>query len=219
MKLTGLPYTVYVNRKLGLAIASVCPSFVSPNFITILSFAIFLIASFFLTFSNSVFTSSLVTVLFLLQYAMDSADGVLARQRNLTSKVGEWLDHSLDGLRIVILHLAVLWMMLLDDGRLSLLELAAFSISITSMAGNYITNQLKSFVIGRRSGELITGLQSNARLFFKIGLTPADFGVYYMLFFFVHTPYFLEIYFLWGLYFLLIFFANLLVTFFQVPQT
>ena len=215
MKLTGLPYTVYINRKLGSMIANACPKSITPNSLTFISFIVFLIASYLLITSNNIVTSSLATILFLFQYALDSADGVLARLRNQSSKVGEWLDHSLDGLRIVILHIAVLVMLFVNNGMIGLIEILAVGISIISMSGNYIANQLKVFIIGTRSGELLNDFKSYKRILLKSLLIPADFGIYYMLFFFIHSSYFLEIYLLWGLYFFAIFLANMVTTYRQ----
>ena len=94
MKLTGLPYTVYVNRKLGSMIANACPKSITPDSLTLLSFIVFLVACYLLVVSSDIVLSSLAVFLFLLQYALDSADGMLARLRNQSSKIGEWLDHS-----------------------------------------------------------------------------------------------------------------------------
>ena len=41
-------------------------------------------------------------------YALDAADGQLARLRGGGSLSGEWLDHSVDSVKITALHLAVL---------------------------------------------------------------------------------------------------------------
>ena len=215
MKLNGLPYTVYVNRKLGVFLAENCPYSISPNALTFLSFIIFLLANYLLINSTSMLTAMLVVFLFLFQYALDSADGMLARLRNCSSKVGEWLDHSLDGLRIVVLHVAVLMMFFFNDGAIQLLELLAVGLNLISMSGNFIANQLKVFVIGKRSGELLNEVDNKREIFLKIVLTPADFGVYYMLFFFIHSPYFLSAYFLWGGYFFALFLTNMTITYFQ----
>ena len=46
----------------------------------------------------------------MLGYALDSADGQLARLRGGGSLTGEWLDHVIDSFKISTLHLAVLVM-------------------------------------------------------------------------------------------------------------
>ena len=50
----------------------------------------------------------LVTALLVLGYALDAADGQLARLRGGGSLLGEWLDHMIDSVKVAALHLAVL---------------------------------------------------------------------------------------------------------------
>ena len=61
-------------------------------------------------------TGITVAVLLVLGYALDSADGQLARLRGGGSLQGEWLDHTVDSLKVVVVHLAVLvtWSLHLD---------------------------------------------------------------------------------------------------------
>jgi phosphatidylglycerophosphate synthase len=53
-------------------------------------------------------TGVLVAGLLLLGYALDSADGQLARLRQASSTAGEWLDHMIDSAKISAIHCAVL---------------------------------------------------------------------------------------------------------------
>ena len=48
-----------------------------------------------------------VSVLLLLGYALDSADGQLARLPDSSSLAGEWLDHVVDAARLPSVHLAL----------------------------------------------------------------------------------------------------------------
>jgi phosphatidylglycerophosphate synthase len=50
----------------------------------------------------------LAAVLLVVGYALDSADGQLARLRGGGSLSGEWLDHMVDCLKLATIHLAVL---------------------------------------------------------------------------------------------------------------
>ncbi|MCB0911276.1 MAG: CDP-alcohol phosphatidyltransferase family protein [Propionibacteriaceae bacterium] len=56
----------------------------------------------------AVWTGILVAALLVLGYALDSADGQLARLRGGGSLAGEWLDHVIDSGKIATLHVAVL---------------------------------------------------------------------------------------------------------------
>jgi phosphatidylglycerophosphate synthase len=53
-------------------------------------------------------TGVLVAALLVLGYALDSADGQLARLRGGGSPAGEWLDHAVDSAKVVAVHLCVL---------------------------------------------------------------------------------------------------------------
>jgi phosphatidylglycerophosphate synthase len=52
----------------------------------------------------------LVALLLVIGYALDSADGQLARLRGGGSLLGEWLDHMIDSGKMAAVHLAVLVM-------------------------------------------------------------------------------------------------------------
>jgi phosphatidylglycerophosphate synthase len=116
----GAPaYSRLVNRRVGRVFASA--AYVlgrTPNQVTALSALC--------TFSGiatialvdpSVVSSIAVTLLLAVGYALDSADGQLARLRGGGSVSGEWLDHVVDAAKIATLHLAVLvnWFRF-DDG-------------------------------------------------------------------------------------------------------
>jgi len=53
-------------------------------------------------------TGFLVAGLLLFGYALDSADGQLARLMKAGSPAGEWLDHMVDALKVCLLHASVL---------------------------------------------------------------------------------------------------------------
>jgi phosphatidylglycerophosphate synthase len=106
----GAPlYSRFVNRKIGRVIAAAAATTpLTPNGVTMISAL--------LTFSGIAVlalapygwgTGVLVTVLLVLGYATDSADGQLARLRGGGSPAGEWLDHVVDATKVVSLPLAL----------------------------------------------------------------------------------------------------------------
>lgn len=107
----GAPlYSLLVNRPLGRLFAAAAYQLrMSPNQVTLVS-ALF-------TYSGIVvlalapvamWTGLVVCVLLVLGYALDSADGQVARLTGGGSLVGEWLDHVVDSGKIATLHVAVL---------------------------------------------------------------------------------------------------------------
>src|SRR6185436_886779 len=100
----------FVNRKIGRVLAAGSYQLgLTPNAVTGIS-ALFSAAAIAIIacLSPSVGVGVLVAVLLLLGYAFDSADGQLARLRGGGSPAGEWLDHVVDSIKVVALHLAVL---------------------------------------------------------------------------------------------------------------
>jgi phosphatidylglycerophosphate synthase len=106
----GVPaYLRWVNRGLGRrAAAAAYVLGVAPNTVTAASAilsasALVIIALAPVTFATAV----IATVLLLAGYALDSADGQLARLTGTGSLAGEWLDHVVDAARLPLFHLAI----------------------------------------------------------------------------------------------------------------
>lgn len=100
-------YLRYVNRPIGrrLAAASAAAG-LSPNQVTALSSACSLVGFAIIAGARpTVGTTLLAFVALFLAYALDSADGQLARLTGRGSAAGEWLDHVVDMGRTVLFHL------------------------------------------------------------------------------------------------------------------
>lgn len=106
----GAPaYSIYVNRPLGRALASIAyTGGLTPNQVTLVS-AVFTFTGIALiaTIPPSMLSGIAVWILLAVGYAWDSADGQVARLRGGGSLAGEWLDHIVDSAKIVSLHVAV----------------------------------------------------------------------------------------------------------------
>ncbi len=104
------PYSLYVNRPLGRVFAAAAYQIgLTPNQVTYISAAFSLAGLVVLAFAPATWpVGVLVTALLVLGYALDAADGQLARLRGGGSLLGEWLDHMIDSVKVAALHLAVL---------------------------------------------------------------------------------------------------------------
>lgn len=107
----GAPaYSIYVNRRLGRYLAAAAHRVgLAPNSVTAIS-AVFTFSGI-LLLSIGAPTWGLglsVWLLLAVGYALDSADGQVARLRGGGSPSGEWLDHVVDSVKISSLHLSVL---------------------------------------------------------------------------------------------------------------
>lgn len=108
---SGAPaYSRYVNRPLGRVLAAAAYELhLTPDQVTLVSagFSFAGIAMLALV-APSWWLGLVVSAALTLGYALDSADGQLARLRGGGSSTGEWLDHMVDSVKITSLHLAVL---------------------------------------------------------------------------------------------------------------
>jgi phosphatidylglycerophosphate synthase len=107
------PYSLFINRPLGRIFAAAAHQLgMTPNQVTYVSAACTLAGLLVLGLGSAGgWSGLLVAVLLVLGYALDSADGQLARLRGGGSLLGEWLDHMIDSIKVAALHLVVLVML------------------------------------------------------------------------------------------------------------
>ncbi|MDC7226169.1 MAG: CDP-alcohol phosphatidyltransferase family protein [Spirochaetales bacterium] len=211
-KSTGLPYTMYINRNLARFVTK-RSIHLTPNQITVIGFIILLIGLILLPFTANTLLVLISYLLLAFSYVLDSVDGQLARVRNMCSPFGEWLDHSLDGLRMILLQLTFLIVLLKTSPNDNIiLIILGFSLNIIAITSNYFFSILKQLILKQKSGDLIKG-NSLKSILSKILLTPADYGIYIMsVLFLINTNNFLKLYILYGIYYSLIFISNFIVT-------
>lgn len=103
-------YSRYINRPLGRPLAATAYKLgMTPTQVTIVSAVCTLTGvALIAILSPTLWSSVVVSALLVLGYALDSADGQLARLTGKGSLAGEWLDHFFDSLKLATIHLAVL---------------------------------------------------------------------------------------------------------------
>ena len=107
----GAPaYSRFVNRKMGRFLAAVAfHAGLTPNAVTAISAAFSATGIALLALAAPSWPMGVaVAACLVVGYALDSADGQLARLRGGGSPAGEWLDHMVDAVKASSLHLAVL---------------------------------------------------------------------------------------------------------------
>ncbi|SFQ52143.1 CDP-alcohol phosphatidyltransferase [Amycolatopsis arida] len=107
----GAPaYSRFVNRRAGGILAAGAYHLgLSPNVVTAVSaVCTFAGVATIALVEPAPLVGLLVCAALVLGYALDSADGQLARLRGGGSPAGEWLDHVVDAAKLSALHLAVL---------------------------------------------------------------------------------------------------------------
>jgi phosphatidylglycerophosphate synthase len=184
----GVPaYTRWVNRPLGrFAAAAAANRGISANGVTILSAVFSAAAIACLAFAPAtVWLGIVIAVLLAIGYALDSADGQVARLTGSSSPAGEWLDHVVDCVRVPAIHLAVLvgiWQAGVLPVWACWLPLA-YTLSST---GHFMSQILAEQLLAARS---IPKSQAHPGAFRSWLLLPTDMGTLCWVFVFWGSPY------------------------------
>lgn len=169
-------YLRFVNRKAGGLLAAAGYALrLTPTQVTLLSSAAsFSAIAVLILHRSTALTGVVVSLLLLLGYALDAADGQLARVRGGGSKAGEWLDHVADIAKISSLHSAVAIAMLRYFELDSLLYLAVPVIflvaNVTQFFGMMLRDKLSA------AGPAHPGTAGSSSLLVAWLLQPLDHG-------------------------------------------
>ena len=173
----GVPaYTLWVNRRAGRWVAAAAPRWATPNGITLVGAALTyggLIGLWVVPIGSG--WGSLIGVLMIIGFILDSADGQLSRLRGGGTPLGEWLDHVLDAGRIALLHISVAAFMIRSGWPLESLAWAAvFLVTATLVyAGGLLVDKVRS---GGAAGSRSTVMTRSVAIRAFI-LLPVDYGV------------------------------------------
>lgn len=173
-------YSRYVNRPLGRRLAAAAYRLgLTPNQVTVVS-AVF-------SFAGVAAVAAVppswplavgVYAALVLGFALDSADGQLARLRGRSSPAGEWLDHTVDCAKITALHGAVLIAFyrhfpLPSEGWL-LLPLVFQLAAVLVFFGGLLTDKLRPRPAAAPAAAAPQAPPSRLR---AVALLPVDYGV------------------------------------------
>jgi phosphatidylglycerophosphate synthase len=169
-------YLRFVNRKAGGLLAAAGYALrLTPTQVTLLSSASSFSAIAVLVLHRSTaLTGVVVSLLLLLGYALDAADGQLARVRGGGSKAGEWLDHVADIAKISSLHSAVAIAMLRYFELDSLVYLAVPVIFLVANVTQFFGMMLRDKLTGVDPAQ--PGTAGSSSLLVAFLLQPLDHG-------------------------------------------
>ena len=177
----GAPaYSRLVNRPLGRVFAA-CAHVVglTPNQVTCLSaLATFSGIAVIALAESTPVTALIVAICLVVGYALDAADGQLARLRGGGSVSGEWLDHVVDSIKIASLHTAVLvnWYRFEDPSDRRLLLPIAFQIVASIMFFVIILNdQIRR--AHRGTTQMILQGEGSSSALYSLAVVPTDYGL------------------------------------------
>ena len=169
----GVPaYTRWVNRRVARYFAAAFAVIgLTPSTVSIISIVATIIGltAFLALHSLPVVAGISAAVLLALGYALDSADGQLARLQGSSSLQGEWLDHTLDAVRLPMVHLAVAAGCLLADRTALAVVAAAFAV-VTS--ATFLSQNLGAMLAGALARSSTTRVRFQSWI-----LLPSDAGV------------------------------------------
>jgi len=192
----GAPaYSRYVNRPLGRRLAAVAfLAGLTPNQVTALS-ALSTGAGIAATalLDPAWWAGLLVAAALVLGYALDAADGQLARLRGGGSKAGEWLDHVVDAAKTSALHLAVLVAAFRWNGERGsawLLVPLAFAVVASTWFFTIILNDHLRRLAGTRDVQAVVaaGEARQHSALRSLASTPTDYGLLCALFVLLGWP-------------------------------
>lgn len=165
-------YSRWINRPLGRVFAATAASLgIGPNGVTAISALVTSGGLMLLILAPAATATGLaVAVLLVLGFALDSADGQVARLTGTSSAAGEWLDHVVDAGKMVAVHGAVL-IGLWRDGAEPLWAGIALGYQLVSVV---FFAALTLFPLLRRGGREAPGQPSALR---AAMLLPADYGI------------------------------------------
>ncbi|MFU8946825.1 CDP-alcohol phosphatidyltransferase family protein [Mycetocola zhadangensis] len=181
-------YSRFVNRPMGRVLAAALyRAGVGPNQVTLLSAGSTAAGIAVLLTQPPGLTSGLaVAALLVLGFALDSADGQVARLSGRSSPAGEWLDHVVDAGKMVAVHGAVLvavWLRAPHEQLWLVVPLAFQLLATVMFAGGTLVELIKrSLPDAHASGQ---GQASTIR---SLALLPADYGVLALSFLFWGLP-------------------------------
>lgn len=176
----GAPaYSLYVNRPLGrLLAAAAYGARLLPDQVTALSAVCTFAGLALLALGPAAPLVGLgVAALLVLGYALDSADGQLARLTGGGSLSGEWLDHTVDSVKVVAFHLAVLVFLYRTgdlDPRWLLVPLVFAVASSVHFFGMILVDLVRRLRVAQSPGLDTSPAASRANALLKI---PTDYGV------------------------------------------
>lgn len=173
----GAPaYSRFVNRRIGRLFAAVAAAAgLTPDAVTGLSaLATFTGVAVLAIAPAGLATGIAVTALLVVGYALDSADGQLARLRGGGSAAGEWLDHVVDSVKVVALPVALYLSLVRAEAPAWALGVALGAVVVQSVSffSMILTEQLR-----RAHGSVPLAQAGSGSWLRPLIALPTDYGV------------------------------------------
>jgi phosphatidylglycerophosphate synthase len=162
----------------------------TPNQVTAIS-AVFTFAGLLVVSVSppQIFNAVVAVLLLAVGYALDSADGQLARLRGGGSAAGEWLDHVVDAFKANLLHITVLlyfWQHYRLDAAWYLVPLGYTVVASVFFFAVILTDQLRRQHRGKTS--MFLQGEGHSSLLYSLAVMPTDYGLMIVVFGLIWWP-------------------------------
>lgn len=186
----GTPlYSRFVNRPLGRRFAAL--AYVlgwTPNTVTFVSAACtFTAIALVALVAPAAWLGVTVAVLLMLGYALDSADGQLARLRGGGGVQGEWLDHTVDAAKVLTIHAAIL----ISAYRFFDLPTVWLLVPIVYLVVDslvFFGMMERDLLLARAAGGKAPPSTASTGVLRAILVLPSDFGLFCLMFVLLGAP-------------------------------
>lgn len=180
-------YARFVNRPLGRYLAAGAFRLgMTPNQVSAVSAAFSLAGILLIAFGAPGLPVALgIAACLVVGYALDSADGQLARLQGSGSFAGEWLDHVIDAAKMSALHLAVLvaWYRQLPSGSIWLAIPVFYEfLAVVLFFAIVLTDQMRR--AHRGSTQMRLAGEGSSTIVYSLAVLPTEYGVLAMAFVF-----------------------------------
>lgn len=191
----------------------------TPNMLTVLSGVLVIVAvELMLSVGIGHWASAIgVFSLMVISYALDCADGQLARATGQCSKFGAWLDHVVDAGKIFVIHGSIGWMLLGSMREHGYSQLWCFLGMMINMAGSalyFFAWNYKVMIAGQGLIARLTDESEQSRMrMLQFSQQFTDYGWFPLLFILLFDPQkFALAYFLYGAGTFVIFMAYIAIS-------
>jgi phosphatidylglycerophosphate synthase len=219
-KPSGSIYTRYVNRNAAIPLTYMFWRLgVHPNTISLVSSAVTHTAlAMLLVLGVAVPVVLAAYLLLVLGYMLDSCDGQLARVSGKTSKRGEWLDHSLDMVKLLTFNMTLGYLLLAHamDGTLPMgAVFGAIVLNLLFQPTHFFVISMKDAILGLPKGPAAiapaTGMSGIPAALLR---NAADYGLFMpMILLLPWIEAFLYVYLAYGVFYVLMFVSHFLRTY------
>ena len=176
-------YTAKINRPLARYVAAASASVgISADAVTLISFGLHLVGVLLIATSGMGMAAAVGAYLLLaVAYVLDSADGQAARLTNTASRAGEWLDHTVDIVKLVTFHAAIGYHLLGPQGASFSVQstFIVVAVAITSQASLFLGQTLYNHM--SKSAPPASRAKSDGGSLSRLALFPLDWGITVMI--------------------------------------